>query len=235
MPVNTLYSFAGAQVELSLRLGGRNDSSSGVSFSNRTAQWLNSAQMLMARATIAMPDLEQSATFNLNSGQNEYSFNSTIPPLTDIIGIEQIQIADTTQTPVLKQRLARFPFREYRALSMQATAQSTRWTRKGYIIAFDPIPDKAGYQILIDYRKQPVMNGVSIPAEFQEQWIKLAVYMAWSALGQNDKAQLTYRELPTTIRTALEQPLDDDQWDAMNDPELGIRPSNWGVGWRLSG
>ncbi len=235
MPLITLYSFAGAQVELSLRLGGRNDSSSGVSFSNRTAQWLNSAQLLMAGSTIAMPDLEQTATINLNSGQNEYSFNSTIPPLTDIIGIEQIQIIDTTQTPVLKQRMARFPFREYRALSLQASAQPTRWTRKGYIIAFDPIPDKAGYQVLFDYRKQPVVNGVSVPAQFQEQWIKLAVYMAWSSLGQNDKAQATYAELPTTLRTALEQPLDDEQWDSLKDPDLGIRPSNWGAGWRYSG
>lgn len=218
-----------------LRLGGRNDTSNGIAFANRTQQWLNSAQLLMARATIAMPDLEETATITLNSGQNEYSFNSTIPPLTNIIGIEQIQIIDTTTNPVMKQRLQRFPFREYRALSLQATARPTRWTRKGNLIAFDPIPDKAGYQVLFDYRAQPVMNGVSVPVEFQELWIKLAVYMAWSSLGQNDKAKATYVELPATIRGALEQPLDDDQWDSYRDPDLGIRPSNWGVGWRYSG
>jgi len=234
--VISLFSFAGAQNELVLRLGGRNDTSNGIAFSNRTAQWLNSAQMLMARSPIAMPDLEESAAVMLTEGVNEYSRNSMIPPLTDMIGIEQIQIADTTQTPVLKQRLQRFPFREYRALSLQATARPTRWTRKGDLIAFDPIPDKAGYEVLFDYRKQPVMNGVSVPAEFQEQWIKLATYLAWSSLNQNERAQAVYAELPGTIRAAIEQPMDDDQWDAYNDPDLGIRPSNWGQGtWRYSG
>lgn len=236
MPTITLYSFAAAQNELVLRLGGRNDTSNGIAFSNRTAQWLNSAQMLMARSPLNMADLEASATIMLTEGVNEYSRNSTTPPLTNMIGIEQVQIADTTQTPVLKQRLQRFPFREYRALSLQATARPTRWTRKGDLIAFDPIPDKAGYEVLFDYKAQPVMNGVSVPAEFQEQWIKLATYLAWSSLNQNERAQAVYAELPAVIRTAFEQPFDDDQADAYYDPDLGIRPSNWGSGsWRYSG
>ena len=235
MPVISLYSFAGAQTELALRLGGRNDSSSGVAFSNRTSNWLNSAQLLMAKCPIALPDLETTATINLVSGQGEYNRNNVNPPLTDMIGIQQIQISDTTTTPVLKQRIARFPFREYRALSLQASTRPTRWTRKGDLIAFDPIPDKAGYTALIDYRKQPAFGGISVPAEYQEQWIKLAVYLAWSSLGQNTKAHATYMELPGTLRSWLESPLDEDQWDSMFDTDLAIVPMGWSRGWRYSG
>jgi hypothetical protein len=234
LPVLSLWSFAGAQVELGLRMGGRTDTSSGVPFANRASSWLNSAQMLMARCPIAMPDLEETATITLVSGQAEYSRNNVVPPLTDMIAIQQVQIIDTTTTPVLKQRANRFPFREYRAISIQASSKPTRWTRKGDIIAFDPIPDQAGYEALFDYRKQPQMNGVSIPAEFQEQWIKLAVYLGWASLDQHDKAQQTYAEFPATFKSWLEMPMDDEQWDGYFDPDLAIVPYGWERGWRYS-
>jgi hypothetical protein len=235
MPVYTLFSFAAAQNELTLRLGGRSDSSSGIPFSNRTANWLNSAQLLMAKCPIAFPDLEQTSTINLVDGQAEYNRTDVAPPLTDMIGIEQIQIVDTVATPILKQRAQRFPWREYRAISLQASARPTRWARKGDVIAFDPIPDKAGYQAVIDYRKRPVLNGVSIDAEYQEHWIKLAESMAWNSLGQNERASQTYAQIPTTLRAWLDSPLDGDQWDAMQDPDLGIKPMGWDRGWRYSG
>jgi hypothetical protein len=235
-----IYSFAAAVIELQLRLGGRNDSSQGVLFTNRLANWLNSAQYAIAAAIVAVPDLEQVATLNLVNGQTEYSFNTVSPPLTDIIGIQQIQVVDGSVSPVNKQKLRRFPWNEYRTISQQATARPTRWSRKGNLLALDPVPNLGGgpngYQLTIDYRKAPVQGQVAVPAQYSEAWIKLGEFYAWGALGQPDRAAIAKAMLPTAIQVLIENPLDQDQWEAMWDVDLAIVPEGWeGNSWFLNG
>jgi hypothetical protein len=232
MPIFTLYQFGAAVLELQFRLGGRNDSSQGVAFANRCSQWLNSAQLLMARSLISIPDLDTArATLQLLPNINEYNRNTTLPPMTDFIGIQVVQIVDTTVTPQTRFRMRRMPYSEYQALSQLPTGQPRRWTRRGNRIAFDFFPDKAGYNVNFDYRARPVLNQVSIDAEYQEQWIQLAKYMAWSALDQETKAQQALSELPSEIQAMIQSPLDEEQWESFFDPDQIIAPMGFERGW----
>ena len=232
MPIDILYQFGGAVAELQLRLGGRNDSSGGIAFTSRLTQWLDSAQYLIARCPVSLPDLDTTtAILDLIPDQAEYIMNSTTPPITNRIGITLIQMVDPTSSPTFKMRMRRFPWNEYRALSQQASARPTRWTRRGDMLAFDPIPDKDGYEARIDYRRMPQQGVCNIDAAYQELWIKVAKWLAWSSLDQPDKARASLAELPPLFQTWIQMPLDEDQWEAMADPDIAIVPQGWAGGW----
>jgi len=228
VPLYTVYSFGEAAIELQLRLGGRTDSSQGVPFINRCYNWLNQAQLLIARAPVAMSDLDSTtATLPLVQGINQYMRGQTLPPMTDMIGIVSVRIQGPTNF-----RMRRMPFIEYRALSQYATGQPARWTRRGNILAFDAFPDNQGpYTVLYDYRARPIQNTVSIDAEYQDAWIQIAKYLGWSALDQEAKAKTALSELPNLWQQWVQQPLDEEQWEAMNDPDLVIAPMGWDRGW----
>lgn len=231
MSVDGVYLFGSALTELTLRLGGRSDSSGGVAFANRVTNWLNTSQAMLARTVLTLPDLDRVAELALIEGQNEYSRLSTTPPLTDVLAIRCVQIVDDSQSPQTKMRARRFPWLEYRALSSLASRRPTRWTRRGDLIAFDATPDSEYYTAVIDYRRRPTLGQSSLNTEWQEPWLKLAESLGWAALGNHERAAQLRNELPLNLRNAVEQPLDEEQMESMFDPDLAIVPESWERGW----
>lgn len=218
MPTQSLLTWNQAEQELLYRLGNRSDLGSGSS--DRAAMWLNAAQLTVAASVIACEDLDQIAwPLSTVSGQSEYSLISVLPPATNVIGIRVIR---NTSQGVMMQR---FPWYEYRSLSQQAQGQPLRWARFGYVLAFDPQPNDV-YEIIIDYRRQPQLNTVEIPSQFQNDWITVAEWIGWKALMKPANAQAAFALLPQNLQRLVSQPMDRDEWESMWDTNQVIAP--WG-------
>jgi hypothetical protein len=216
MPFNPLYTFSQAHDELQLRLGNRTDLGTGSA--DRLNQWLNSAQLRIAGCTIENPDWDVLAfPMTTVNGQSEYSLLEILPPLTGFVGIKNIR-NNTTQV-----KCRRFPWSEYRSLSQQAPGPPMRWTRWGYIIAFDPQPNDE-YQILIDYRRQPTYDTTEIPNIFQEDWLHLSESYGWQALMKLDRAQAAASRISANLQMYLNMQLDDALWDSYWDTDQTIAP-----------
>lgn len=223
------YSFTQAVTELQWRLGNRTDLGTGSL--GRISLWLDAAQIKIASCSIACETLDRIAfPFNTTSGQSEYGLLQLIPPATDIIGI--FSVRNSTQGV----KMARFPWQEYRSLNQQAEGPPLRWARFGNTLALDPQPDSDGpYEILIDYRRNPTRGISELPNRFQDDWITVAEWIAWKALLKPERAAAAFSLLPVQLQQRMSLPLDFDQWDAMNDSDLGVRPlgfeSRFNSGW----
>lgn len=223
------YTFAQATTELQWRLGNRTDLGSGSL--SRIALWLDAAQMKIASCVIACETLDRvSFPILMVPGQSEYGLLQIIPPAANIIGI--VGIRNNTQGILMQ----RFPWREYRSLNQQAQGPPLRWARLGYIIAVDPQPDDNGpYELLMDFRRDPQRGVSELPNRFQDDWITVAEWIAWKALLKPERAAAAFSLLPVQIQQRMSLPLDGEQWDAMNDDSLGVRPlgfeSRWSSGW----
>ncbi len=212
------YTFTQAATELQYRLGNRTDLGSGTA--NRINLWLDTAQIKIASCSIACETLDQIAwPLTTVSGQSEYGLLQVLPPMTDIVGIFDIR----NDTQGVKMR--RFPWQEYRSLNQQAQGPPLRWARYGNTLAFDPQPDSNGpYSILIDYRRNPQRGVSELPNRFQDDWITAAEWVAWKALLKPDRAASAFALLPAQLQQVLSLPMDMNQFDAMNDSDLAIRP-----------
>lgn len=216
-PLNTQYTFARAVNEIMIRMGRRSDNS----FEDRVGDYLDSAQLRIAQTYLEVPDLEDLVTIHFAADTQEYDLRTTSPPITDFIGIKYVKNLET------EYRMRRFSFEEYRQLVNQATADPMRWTRKGYTFAMDPIPAEAG-DIQLEFRRQPALGVLELGNQWQDSLMKLATSIAWSALMEHERAKSIFMELPAALQLALQQPLDQYQWESAFDPDLGIRPMSWG-------
>lgn len=217
MPLYSLYTFTSAKDELRLRMG---RGASSTDLDARLKNWLDAAQLRIAQSAIPIPDLEDQTTLRLANGQSEYDLVATRPSLTNIIGIEHVRNSTTGQ------RMMRFPWVEYRSLTTQATGNPLRWTRRGYVVAFDPQPDTET-DVLFEVRKRPELGVVVLPSEWQEDWIRLAAVIGWSALQQHDRTRALTRELPISLQAAINQELSQDEWEANYDSDLAIWPETY--------
>jgi hypothetical protein len=212
------YTFLQAKQELQYRLGNRTDLGSGSQ--DRLSLWLDVAQIQVSSCVISCETLDV-VSFPLTTvqGQTEYSLQSILPPATNVIGLRDLRNNTTGN------KMRRFDWQEYRSLNQQAQGQPLRWARLGYILAFDPQPDNEGpYTIFIDYRREPQRGISELPNRFQDSWITAAEWIGWKALLKPERAQAAFALLPAQLQTMLARPLDWDQWDAMWDNDLGIRP-----------
>jgi hypothetical protein len=182
----------------------------------------------MASIVQESEDLDQTFTLYTVDGQSEYSEQSIIPPMNNVIGIKDMRnntVGGSSATPATGVHMRRFPWTEYRSLSQQAQSPPLRWARFGYIIALDPQPDSQGpYEILIDYRMQPVRDEVQIPSAFQDDWITVAEWIGWKALMKEDRAQQALQLLPASVGMLVNQPLDRSRFESMWDVDQVIAP-----------
>ena len=213
MPMDAQYSFDAAVDEMVLRFGRRNDNS----FQARCREWLNSAMYRAAASLIDAPDLEDTLTLTIDNTVNEYDLRTTTPPITDIIGIKYVKNLWTGY------RMRRFSFEEYRQLVNQANGDPMRWSRKGYVLALDPVPNNDTTTMTIEYRRLPEAGVLEFDSKHHDSLIKIAVSIGWSALMEHQRGQSVMAELPPTWQAALAQPLSQEQWEAMWDPDLGLR------------
>ncbi len=217
MPFNSLFTWDQAATELQLRLGNRTDLGAGTA--NRIDQWLNSAQYQMASIVSECEDLDNTFSFFTIDGQSQYSETQIIPPLTNVIGIKDMR-NNTVQVS-----MRRFPWNEFRSLNQQAPGPPLRWARWGNTIALDPKPDAGGpWEILIDYRTQPIFGTVMVPNWVQEYWITYAEHVGWKALMKPDRAQSAFQILPAQLQVQLSQIMDRDRWESMMDDDQTIAP-----------
>lgn len=224
MPTNTLLSWSGAVDEVILRLGNRTD------IDTRAELWLNTAQYLFAKCWLDNTDFDETSTFYTNSGQAEYGLDSVVAAITDIIGIECVTSQDDTLTTPVIFKMQRFPWQEYRALSQLGSGQPSQWTRRGTTMAFSPEPDDS-YLITVDYRRMPQQGVIEIDPGSQEWLLKVATWVGWSALQQSDRATEVLRELPSTVQALFQQPLSQNQWEAMADQDLRLLPMGFDETW----
>lgn len=218
MPIDGQYTFQRAADEVILRMGRRSDNN----FSDRVADFLNSAQYKIVASYIEVPDLEDELTLPIVEDVAQYDLRTTSPPITDIVGLKWLKYEKTGY------RLRRFAWDEYQNLVNQSSSDPMRWTRRGNILAFDPIPDTSGYDMTIQFRRNPQYGVLELDTKWHESVIKLAVSYAWSAMMEHERAKAIFAELPATLQMAVSQPLDQYQWEAAFDPDLGIRPTSWG-------
>lgn len=241
------YTFNSMRVELLRRLGGRTDTSS----STRASEFLNSAQLKLAEAYIAIPAFEQTCLITLVEGQSElnlleatpqFTFNSTytqnpnistnlaetrpyVNNLSDLIGIRIVQRQPPEDgSSTVGWRMPRMSWQEWREIEpTQATSIPIRWARNGYRFAVDPKPDRE-YQLKLDYRRRPQLDILEVEGEWQETMIQLATVFGWIAFGEPSQAQLLKSMLPANVRNLLDVPLDVADWDAQWDDELCVQP-----------
>lgn len=210
------YSFTQAATELKYRLGNRTDLGTGSA--NRINLWLDVAQIKIAASVLACETLDV-VGFPMTTvdGQSEYSENQIIPAPTDIIGIRGFR--NDSQGV----RMVKFNWSEYRSLSQQAQGEPLRWARLGYIWAFDPQPNDE-YDVIVDYRRNPQRGVSELPNRFQDDWITVAEWVAWKALLKPDRAATALGLLPAQLQRIVTQPLDREQFEAMWDENLAVRP-----------
>lgn len=218
MPIDTEYTFERAANEVVLRMGRRNDNG----FTDRVTDWLASAQYKIAQSFIEVPDLEDEVTLAITEGVKEYDLRTTSPPITEIVGLKWLKYEKTGY------RLRRFSWDEYRDLVNQASSDPVRWCRRAYTLAFDPIPVTSGYSVTIQFRRLPMYGALELGNQWQESVIKLATAIGWSALMEHERSKAVFAELPLILQAAVSQQLDQYQWEAAFDPDLGIRPMEWG-------
>jgi hypothetical protein len=189
-----IYNFNTAVTEITLALGNRSD------INSRVQDWLNSAQLQMAKTDLEMPQLEETVTgFRVVSGQSEYNLLST-PVFSDfnnILGFRFIK-NDTTGVP-----MGRFDWSDYRRLVSQAVSPPVRWTRKGNLFAVDPQPD-ATYQLRIDLRRRPRQNMIELDGEWQGHLINATIMIGAQRLGLKDTAQMAQWMLPKAVLVLLQ-------------------------------
>ena len=219
MPLDPQYTFARAADEVLLRMGRRNDNH----FVERVNDWLNSAQYRIVSSYIEVPDLEDTLTLNITEDVNEYDLRTTSPPLTDIVGLKWLKYEKTGY------RLRRFSWDEYQNMVNQAHGDPMRWARRGYVLAFDPIPNESGFDVTIQYRRNPQYGVLELDTKWHESVIKLAVSYGWSALMEHERSRAVVAELPALLQMAVNTPLDQYMWESAFDPDLGIRPMSWGL------
>lgn len=217
-----LFTFEQAEEELTLRLGNRRD------ISARTASWLDAAQLRIAQSLIELPSLETSLTFDAVEDQSEYDLTTIIPPPSDLIGIKFVTRQENQAATVPNLRMIRFPFVEFRSLVNQASSPPVRWCRYGTTFAVDPMPDGL-YPILLEYRRRPRYGISELDSVWHEDWIKVAEFFAWQALLQPDMAKAAFDMISLRIQALIQTPLDQDQWEAAFDVNLGVRMM--GRGW----
>lgn len=218
MPLDPQYSFDSAADEIVLRLGRRNDNN----FPSRVREWLNSAMNRAAASLIDAPDLEDTLTLTIDDGINEYDLRTTTPPITDLIGIKYVKNLWTGY------RMRRFSFEEYRQLVNQASGDPMRWARKGYVLALDPVPNNNTTQVTIEYRRLPEAGVLEFDSKHHDSIIKMATAIGWSALMEHQRSQSVTAELPPIWQAAFASPFSQEQWEAMWDPDLGLRPMSAG-------
>lgn len=228
-PSNPLFSFATATTELQLRLGNRSD------LSARLPTWLNSAQLRVGAAVTASAQLDiKGAELITVAGQSEYDLlTETVVPdiLVSIYGIRMIR-NDTTGV-----RMRRFPWVDYRSLNQQAQGQPMRWVRYGNTLCIDPQPEDPAqtgpYTLLIDARRQPEQGVMEIDNVYQEIVVNVSEYIAWTALMKPDRAASALAQVPMSVQQLIQQPLDQNMWEASFDNDLSIRP--WGFDQAMRG
>lgn len=209
------YTFNTAAEELVFRFGNRTD------LADRSGEWINAAQQRVARSIIDMPELDDIIEeFPITEDISQYDLRTTSPALTNIIGINGIKSNETGY------RMRRFPWWEYRSLVNQGSAEPTRWTRRGFHIAFDPKPSKT-ITAIVEYRRRPQMDVLETPSEWQEDLIKLATSIGWSALGEHERAQVVQSEMAPLFQAAIAAPLTQEQWEAYYDENLSFLPTGW--------
>jgi hypothetical protein len=215
VPLNPLYSFSDAKDEVTLQLGNRS------SLGTRVDRWLDAAQARIARSRLDINDLDDTATLTLAEDVAEYDVRETVPALAEIVGIKKMRCTTTGY------RLRRFPWDVYRTLTTQTSGDPLRWTRDGYIYAFDPVPDES-VDILVDFRRNPEMGVSELDNAYQLEWIKMAVFFGWQALDETAKADAVLKGLPALFQQMAQTPLRQDQWEAGYDSDLSFGPSVYG-------
>lgn len=209
------YDFDTAKTEMVARFGNRTD------LASRAGEWLNSAQQRLARSIIDMPELDDiHAEWPITEDVAEYDTRTTYPSLNNVVGIYSIRHNGSGY------RLRRFPWHEYRSLVNQGSASPTRWTRRGYHLAFDPKPS-ATDTVKIDFRRRPQMDVLETPSEWHEDLIKLAVAIGWGAMAEHDRAKEVLAEVPALLLQAFQMPLSQEQWEAYYDDDLSFIPASW--------
>lgn len=218
MPIDPQFTFERAVHELILRFGKRADNN----FHQRVTDWLNSAQYRIAVSLVEVPDLEDQLELPITEDVQEYDLRTTSPPITDIVGIKWVKNNATGY------RMRRFPYGEYQQLVNQAVAPPMRWARNGYKLALDPIPDSSDFTITVRFRRMPRYGALEVGDQWQDLCMKLAVSLGWSSLMEHERARELLAELPAVLQLATNSPIDQAQWEAAWDPDLGIRPMSYG-------
>ncbi len=212
MPINGQYAFANAIEEMVLRFGKRND----PFFRGRLSYWLASAQMKIAKGFIEVPDLEDTIpAMPIVAGVSEYDVRTTAPALTNILGLQYIKLNSTGY------KLRRFRFDGYMDLVQQASGPPVRWTRRGYLLVLDPKPNEWD-TLRIMYRRRPEPGVIELDSDWQEDLIKLGMYIGWGALDEHDKARATFAEMSPTLQMVVSKPMDQGDFEAVYDQDYGI-------------
>lgn len=197
------------KIEVIDRLGGRTD------IERRVESWIYDAEIWLARCVTDLPTLDLSVTKRLITGQGEVN-------ITTLLGITPLglKLLRNKTTGWLMQR---FPFEEFRALASQSSSNPIRWVRHGQILYFDPIPS-VDTDIIFDYRAMPERTKITVGEEWREILTKLAVHIGWSALMESDKSKMAFSLLPGWAQMRLQQPLTQDEFEAMFDTDLRLSP-----------
>jgi hypothetical protein len=199
-----LYTFATMKTELLARLGGRTD------LSTRPDTWINTAMEALATCKISLPKLEAaSVSKTLVPTANEYDYTATGAwNLQNVLGIRGIRNATA------QRRMTWFSWAEYRELPTLPDGTPNRWTRNGYLIAFDQKPTTAD-TIFIDYRKHPTHD---VLTDFEDQWLEtildMATFLGWKALQDFSQAVMLLKMLPGFVQAALTLPMSPEDWEA---------------------
>ena len=218
MPLDPEYSFAQALDEVILRLGRRNDND----FQGRCVYYLNSAIYRIATSFMDVPDLEDYINIPIAPDVNEYDLRTTAPPINEFVGLKWMKYEKTGY------RLRRFPYDEYKNLVHQAHGDPVRWARNGYTLCLDPIPTAPDYDLVVQFRRLPQQGFLELDSKWHENAIKMAVCIGWGAVMEHERSRAVLAELPASFQLLIQQPIDQSQWEAAFDPDLGIRPLSFG-------
>lgn len=218
MPFDPLYTFAQALDEIQYRFGKRNDND----FRKRSTRWLDSAQQLIAQSWLEVSDLDDTVeSLPYVSGTREYDLRTTSPPIPNIVGIRYIKDNETGY------RLHRFPYTEFLTIVSPAAGLPKRWTRRGYVLAYDPQPNAPG-SVTFGYRRYPAYGVVELGSEWHEPLIQLACFTGWRALKDYKAAEANFTELPIGLQAVLQQPFNQMEWEAIWDDDLKVSQTGQG-------
>ena len=212
---NDIYSFSSTVAEVLDRLGGRN---SARDF-DRATRWVNSAQQTMAFSELELISLETRSTLHLIEDQSEYTLTNFPDGFEDLLGIRSIRNSTDSW------RMKRFPWLDYRTISTQSEGRPSAWARHGVLLAVDPKPD-AACTILVDWRRKPRPGIIEVGSQWQEVLVGLGAYYGAQALGESALAKNFFSTLPATIQLRTQVPMNEAEWEAMWDDELGLVPQS---------